>query len=193
MRHLRWYGLAAVIAGGILFPVAVAWACLPVASLTSNPAQAQPGSQVTVIGSEFGKNPVDIHFNALGGPVLATLTPDSNGNFSGAVTIPTDAAPGSAVLVATEAAGPSGSKGSAPGVPARALVQVVGPGGAPLALAAPQAGARPVSPLTTSSVGVGALALVALGVLGVALLVAASVAMVGTRRARPAAQVASDS
>jgi len=194
MRHLRWYGVAGVIVGGILFPVAVAWACLPVASLTSNTAQAQPGSQVTVTGSEFGSNPVDVHFNALTGPVLATLTPDSNGNFSGAVTIPSDAAPGSAVLVATEAAATAtGSKGSSPGVPARALIEVVGPGGAPLAPAAPVAGARPVSPLTTSSVGVGALALVALGALGVALLVAASVTMVGTRRARPAPQAASES
>jgi hypothetical protein len=149
---------------------------------------------VTVTGSEFGSNPVDIHFNALTGPVLATLTPDSNGNFSGAVTIPSDAAPGSAVLVATEAAATGkGPKGSSPGVPARALIQVVGPGGAPLAPAAPVAGARPVSPLTTSSVGVGALALVALGALSVALLVAASVTMVGTRRARPAPQAASES
>jgi hypothetical protein len=148
---------------------------------------------VTVTGSEFGSNPVDIHFNALTGPVLATLTPDSNGTFSGAVTIPSDAAPGSAVLVATEAAATAkGPKGSSPGVPARALIQVVGPGGAPLA-AGHGAGARPVSPLTTSSVGVGALALVALGALGVALLVAASVTMVGTRRARPAPQAASES
>ncbi len=194
MRHLRWYGVAGVIAGGVLFPWAAAWACLPVASLTSNPAQAQPGSQVTITGSEFGKNPVDIHFNALSGPVLATLTPDSNGNFSGAVTIPSDAAPGSAVLVATEAAATAtGSKGSSPGVPARALVDVVGPGGAPLAPAGPVAGARPVSPLTTSSAGAGALALVALGALGVALLLAASVTMIGTRRARPAPQVASES
>jgi hypothetical protein len=183
-----------VIAGGILFPLAAAWACLPVASLTSNPAQAQPGSQVTITGSEFGSNPVDIHFNALTGPVLATLTPDSNGTFSGAVTIPSDAAPGSAVLVATEAAAtPKGPKGSSPGVPARALIQVVGPGGAPLAPAGPVAGARPVSPLITSSVEAGALALVALGALGVALLVAASITMVGTRRARPAPQAASES
>ena len=194
MRHLRWYGFAGIIAGGVLFPLAAAWACLPVASLTTNQAMAQPGSQLTVTGAEFGSNPVDIHFNALTGPVLATLTPDDNGNFSGAVTIPSDAAPGSAVLVATEAAAtPTGSKGSSPGVPARALIEVVGPGGAPLAPAGPATAARPVSPLTTSSVGAGALALVALGVLGVALLVGAGFAMVGTRRARPAAQVASDS
>jgi hypothetical protein len=163
-----------------------------VASLTSNPAQAQPGSQVTVTGSEFGKAPVDIHFNALNGPVLATLTPDTNGNFSGAVTIPSDVAPGSAVLVATEAVGPGATRGSSPGVPARALVTVIGPGGAPLAPAAAQAGGRPAALLTTSSAGAVPLVLVALGALGVALLVAASVAMVGTRRARPAAQVVNE-
>ena len=194
MRHLRWYGLAGMVAGAILFPLAAAWACLPVASLTSNPAQAQPGSQVTLTGSEFGTNPVDIHFNALNGPVLATLNPDSNGNFSGAVTIPSDAAPGSAVLVATQAAATaSGSKGSSPGVPARALVTVVGPGGAPLAPVAAEAAGRPAALLVTSSAGAAPLILVALGALGVALLVAASVAMVGTRRARPAPQVASES
>ena len=193
MRHLRWYGLAGMVAGAILFPLAAAWACLPVASLTSNPAQAQPGSQVTLTGSEFGTNPVDIHFNALNGPVLATLNPDSNGNFSGAVTIPGDAAPGSAVLVATQAAATaSGSKGSSPGVPARALVTVVGPGGAPLAPVAAEAAGRPAALLVTSSAGAAPLILVALGALGVALLIAASVAMVGTRRARPAAQVVSE-
>src|SRR5256714_10945962 len=167
MRHVRLYGVAGVIAGGILFPVAAARACLPVASLTANTAQVQPGSQVTVTGSEFGSNPVDIHFNALTGPVLATLTPDSNGNFSGAVTIPSDAAPGSAVLLATEAAAiAKGTTGSSPGVPARALIQVVGPGGAPLAPVAAEAAGRPAALLVTSSAGAAPLILVALGAFG---------------------------
>lgn len=190
MRRLRWYGLTGIILGGALFPVAAAWACLPVASLNTSSATAQPGGQITVTGAEFGSNPVDIHFNSITGPVLATFTPngDANGTFSGAVTIPANASPGTAILVATEDAA---SRGSAPGAPARALVDIVGPGGAPLAPAGGVA-ARPVSPLVTSSVSTGGLVLVALGALGVALLVAASVAMVGTRRGRPAAEVVKD-
>lgn len=192
MRRPWWYGFAGVIAGAAIFPMAAAWACLPVASLSTNPATAQPGQQVTVTGSEFGSNPVEVHFNSLTGPVLATFTPDSAsfGSFSGPITVPASAATGPAVLVATEDA--TNGKGSSAGVPQRAVLEVVGPGGAPLAPAAPGAPARPVLPVVSSSTGAGALLLVGLGALGVALVVAAAVAMVGTRRPRTAPQVSGE-
>jgi len=183
------FGLVAAVGFGVLLiPAAVAWACLPVASMTSSPTAAQAGQQVHLTGSEFyGTNPVLIHFNALTGPVLATFTPDTNGNFAGTVTIPSNAQPGPAVLVATEAAataaGPTG--GSSAGVPTRTVVQIVGPGGsAPLAVA-PSGAGRPSGVVTsTSSVGAGALLLVALGVFGVALFLAGGVALVTSARRR---------
>jgi hypothetical protein len=181
------FGIAAAVSfGALLIPAAFAWACLPVASMTSSPAAAQGGQQVNVTGSEFyGTNPVQIHFNAIDGPVLATFTPNANGAFTGAVTIPTNAPVGPAVLVATEAAATATSPtgGSSAGVPTRTVVQIVGSGGsAPLAVA-PSGAARPSGVLTSSSsVGVGALLLVGLGVLGVALFLAGGVALVTDRR-----------
>jgi hypothetical protein len=183
------FGLAAAVAfGALLIPAAVAWACLPVANVTSSPAAAQAGQQVNITGSEFGSNPVQIHFNALNGPVLATFTPDSNGNFAGAVTLPADATTGPAVLVATEAsATATGNGGSSPGVPTRTVVQILGPGGsAPLAVS-PASQARPSGVVTSSSgVGSGALILVALGVFGVALFLAGGVALLTSGRRRQA-------
>jgi hypothetical protein len=182
--------------GALLIPAAVAWACLPVASLRTNLATIQAGQPLTVTGLEFyGSNPVQIHLNALNGPVLATFTPDGNGGFSGAVTIPADTPTGPAVLVATEAAAtPSGNGGSSAGVPTRTVIQVVGPGGsAPLAVT-PSGQGRPAGVVTTSSsVGTGALLLVALGVFGGALFLAGGVALVtsGRRRQTSAERVSS--
>jgi hypothetical protein len=184
------FGLAAAVCSvALLIPAAVAWACLPVANITASPTAAQAGQPVNVTGSEFGSNPVQIHFNALNGPVLATFTPDNNGNFAGAVTIPSSAQTGPAVLVATEAAatssGPTG--GSSAGVPTRTVVQVLGAGGsAPLAVTAAGAG-RPAGVVTSSSgVGTGALLLVGLGVFGVALFVAGGIALMTSGRRRQA-------
>lgn len=187
------FGIAAAIGfGALLIPAAFAWACLPVASIHASPATAQGGQQINVTGSEFyGSNPVQIHFNAIDGPVLATFTPDANGSFAGAVTIPSDAPVGPAVLIATEAAatatGPTG--GSSPGVPTRTVVQIVGAGGSTPLAVAPSGAARPSGVLTSSSsVGVGALLLVGFGVLGVALFLAGGVALLADRRRTAAAE-----
>ena len=184
-------GLAAAVCFGVLLvPAAVAWACLPVASVTSAPGSAQAGQQVTVTGNEFyGTNPVQIHFNGLNGPVLGQFTPNSNGAFVGAVTIPADAPVGPAVLVATEAAATATSPtgGSSAGVPTRTVVNVVGPGGSSPIAVAPSGIARPSGVVTqSSSVSTGALVLVALGVLGVALFVAGGVALITSGRRREA-------
>ena len=181
-------GLAVALGfGALLIPAAIAWACLPVASLKTNLATIQAGQPVNVIGSEFyGTNPVQIHLNTLTGPVLATFTPDSNGSFSGPVTIPADTPAGPAVLVATEAAATAtGNGGSSPGVPTRTVVQVVGPGGsAPLAVA-PSGQGRPAGVVTSSSaVSTGALLLVGLGVFGIALFLAGGVALATSGRRR---------
>lgn len=196
---MRWtwrkFGVAAAVGtGALLIPAAAAWACLPVANLTAKPATAQAGQPVNVIGSEFyGSNPVQIHFNALDGPVLGSFTPDGNGAFTGMVTIPANAPTGPAVLVATEAAATDTSPtgGSSPGVPTRTVVQVVGAGGsAPLALTPTGAGRTGVL-TSSSSVGTGVLLLVGLGVFGAALFLAGGIALMtgGRRRETATAKV----
>ena len=191
---LKKLGIAAAIGGGaLLVPAAVAWACLPVASLTSTPASAQAGQSITVNGNEFyGSNPVQIHFNALDGPVLATFTPNDNGSFSGAVTLPSNAPTGPAVLIATEAAATATSPtgGSSPGVPARTVVQITGAGGSTPLAVTPSAAGRPAGVVTTStSVSTGALVLIGLGVFGAALFLAGGIALVtGSRRRQTATE-----
>lgn len=189
----RWLvrsGVGVVIAGLVaLVPMADAWACLPLASLHANPAQVQPGGQVTVTGSEFGSNPVQIHFNALTGPVLATLNPTQTWprQISGTVTIP-NVAPGDYVLVATETATtPHGPFGSSAGVPARAVVEVVGPGGAPLAPPMSNLTVRPTGLQASSGLSLATLALIGLGAFGVALFLAGAVALVSAGRREPVA------
>lgn len=188
-KSIKKAGLAAAVCFGVLLvPAAIAWACLPVAGLTSSPSSVQAGQQVTVTGTEFyGSNPVDIHFGSLNGPVLGTFTPNSQGGFVGSVTIPADAPVGQAVLVATEAAATSSgsSGGSSAGVPARTVVNVVGPGGSsPVGVTPTGASGRSGVVTSSSTVSTGALLLVALGVFGVALFIAGGLALVTSGRRR---------
>lgn len=191
----RLSGGLAVGGAVMVIPAAAAWACLSLAGISTNNATVQPGQSVVVNGVEFGSNPVQIHYNGLNGPVLATATPDSNsGNFTQAVTIPATASPGQAVLVATEAAAtPDGkNNGSSTGAPARALINVTGAGGAPLAATSANA-ARATGVTTSAPTGVGTLALVGLGAAGVSLLAGGMFALVGSRRRSPVAETVKDS
>ncbi len=180
-------GFASAVAA--LVWAAVAWACIPVATLTTSPLQARAGEEVLVTGTEYGtKSPVLIRFNALDGPVLATLTPDRDGIIRGNVPIPAGTRPGSYVLVATQDAVPGETTW---GVPSRALVTVVGDGGAPVLTAPVEESetGRPVGLLRgDSSVGAGALVLAGVGVAGVAMFAAGMTALfLGRRRSVPQA------
>ena len=70
--------------------------------VTSDPGAGTPGSEVSVSGSGFtGDDCVDLALvNGDGPRLLATAFPDDAGDFSIAVTIPTDAAPGEYVIEA---------------------------------------------------------------------------------------------
>jgi hypothetical protein len=192
MQRVRRFGvlgfgaaLAAVAAAG------AAWACVPVATLNVSPAQVKPGEEVALTGNFYNnKNPVLIRFNALDGPVLTTITPtDSAGQpgtddsrlINAKVTIPADVRPGNYVLVATQE--PVLGRNTW-GVPSRALVTVVGDGGAPVVAAplTPIEDSRPAGLERGGSVGAGALVLVALGVAGVAMFLAGTAAMFAGRR-----------
>lgn len=195
MRQLRRAGLVGAGAGIVAVLVAAAaWACIPVATLNVSPAQARPGEQVTVTGSFYGKkSPVVLRFNTLDGPVVGTITPDkSSGLLSGTFVVPADARPGNYVLIATQEA----VRGETTwGVPSRALLTVVGQGGAPV-VGAPLAPAevnRPVGLVEGDSVGGGELLLAGLGVAGVAMFLAGMAALLAGRRREGTAAVRVDS
>jgi len=167
---VRWWTIGlGLVAAIVLVPAASAWACLGLAGLTASPTAAQPGSTIQLKGVEFGSNPVQIHLDGLNGPVLATIAPTS-GIFTQSLTLPADLSNGPHVLVATESAVTANglNNGAANGTPARALIQV-GPATASAASPAPLANLTQSS----SSSGVGTFVLIALGVAGGSLFLAA--------------------
>jgi hypothetical protein len=179
------------VAGAILLSVAaIAWACVPFASLKVTPETVEPGQEVTVTGAQFNMvMPVVIHLDALDGRELAQVMANSPKGpfFSLSVVIPPDVPPGSHVLVATQDPPPWG--GVTWGVPARALITVGHPTSAAATPPVPGGALR----LTRESVGWSALALVALGVAALALLAFGVVAAVasGRRSGRRTAAVSS--
>lgn len=98
------------------------------ARMDVSPAVVEPGGEITVEGLwNFADTPVELRWGGLDGEVLATV--ESDGSFGPeSITIP-DAEPGPYVLVADQEV-PADHVG-AKAIPARALVQVVAPGGTP--------------------------------------------------------------
>jgi hypothetical protein len=163
-----------------LLYASTSWACIFLAGITTSASNVQPGGSLTINGLSFGSNPVALHLDSLTGTVLATVTPDGQGNFSQAVTIPQDVGNGRHVVVATEeAATPDGSNGgSAQGVPARAAFQV--------GAAAATAVATPAGPVqVTSNVGVGPLVLIGVAVACAGVLLGGLISFVASRSRRP--------
>ena len=186
MRRTR-VALVALLTGGFfIFSAGTAWAP-HVAQLLVEPRVVNPGDTVTVTGTRgFGaEQPVDVRLDDIDGPVLGTFQTDDQ--FFAAfgpvqVTIPADISPGAHTLVATQVL--DAEDAHIRGVPARAAIEVVGPGGLPAEnppLVEPVE-PRPDQLAVGDEVGLGALALVALGVAGVAMFAAAMVALVTARR-----------
>lgn len=114
-----------------------------VARLDVTPAQVAPGGQVTVSSAPsggFGDADVTVRWDSLDGPVLGTFPSDPFGPET--VTIPADATPGRHVLIADQVVGEEGT--GVRGIPARAAIDVIGPGGeVPDAVQAPSPAALP--------------------------------------------------
>lgn len=180
--------LAAAITVVVMLSAFAAWACISVAGMRVTPTSAKAGDQVTVSGFEFNsRTNAVIRWNAVDGPVLAEVKPDG-GDFTAQVTIPADAKAGNYVLVATQE---PDVQSTTWGIPARALVQVVGDGGAPV-VGEPVGEARvdrPVGLVTTESAGLGDLALAGLGAAGVAMFIAGMAALAAGRKTRVAETV----
>lgn len=177
MRKSRWrVSLGVVVAGAVLVPAALAWACVGLMSLTTGSSTVQAGGKVTVIGREFYEGqPVEIHLDSPTGRLLLSVpapTSTMTSKFSVDVTIPTDVPNGTHVLVATQ---PGHYMNS--GSPARATIYV---GTSPPAPAAAQARAADLS-RDKAPTGV-ALALIGLGTALIALLVAGLITVLAGRR-----------
>jgi hypothetical protein len=198
MRQGRRRGLAGLfgVAAAVLLQSAGGWACASLASVEVTPNVVRPGQDVAWKGTFFIKDePVQLHWNALDGPVLSTSTPPSadnglHGNWrfvEGTFTVPADLKAGTYLVVATQNA----VKGSQTwGVPARALVQVSD--GTPLVgqSSGPPAQARPTDLVSTESLSSSDFLLAALGAGGVGLLLAgvAIVVAAGRKADAPHAQ-----
>ena len=186
MRNIRRLAVGAFAVGVVAALMTdTAWACIAGPTLDVVPRQANAGSQVTLKGVSYNRNPVVVRFNALDGPILGTIQPtggtgtSSNWDLEGTVTLPADAKPGNYVLIATQ---PS-TDGKLTQIPTRALVSITGTTapvvGAPLT--APPA-ERPVGLAEGDPVSTAAKVLVGLGVAGVALFLAGMAALFAARR-----------
>jgi hypothetical protein len=170
-------GIATVVA------TATAWACVSGPSVTLNPTKASPGDTVGLSMRDFRKaDPVELRWNDLNGPVLATFESNGSGTpIPGEFTVPADAKPGNYLLIFSQKA-PDGKVSQ---VPVRALFTVSGPNGAtPVVGAAtsPVDESRPAGLVTEdNSVSGGTLALVALGVAGVGMFLAGMAALFAGR------------
>jgi hypothetical protein len=179
----------------VLVASAAAWACVSGPSATLNLANAKPGDTVTLTMRDFRKaDPIQLRWNDLGAPTLATFEHNGSGSpFTGTFAVPADAKPGNYVLVLTQTA-PDGKLAQ---MPVRTLITVTSPNGSTPVLGAdvaPVEANRPVGLVTEddSTISGGTLALVALGVGGVAMFLAGMAALLAGRgRAAEVARVRS--
>ncbi len=179
--------LVVLLAGtAVLVPATAAWAP-HVPQLNVTPAQVRPGEQVTVVGTRgYGfTNPVEIRFNSPDGPVLGSFQPDKQSYAAwgpGTITIPADTKAGTYTLYATQQV--TGLETHIRGIPARATIDVIGPGGAPvLTRQAVPPGQRGASELVRNDGPSGvALLMVGLGVAGLAMFGAGMAALAASRR-----------
>ena len=190
MRQVRRWAIAGVgsAAAGMLM-AAAAWACVsgPVVSLSTINAKA--GQEIGVTGTGFRANDqLLVRFNALDGPVLATVGPPvTGGTLDTKVTIPAGTKPGSYVLVITQ----QNAAGQMSLAPVRAALSVVGDAGANPVLGAQGSAVdntqRAVGlAKSDQTVSGGTLALVALGVGGIGMFLAGMAALFAGRRSSAA-------
>jgi hypothetical protein len=185
MRSKRWAAAGIVAAGGVLLAAAAAWACVSGPAVNLSTVNAKPGQEVTINGTNWSKaDPVTVRWNALDGPVLATLDKPESGRVTGTFTVPADARAGNYVVVLSQ----SSTDGKLSQLPVRSLISVVPENGAAPAVGAalvPTDTARPSGLISTdNSVSGATLFLIGLGVAGVGMFVAGMAALFAGRRAR---------
>ena len=187
MRIRKRWGLVTLVALVPAIAVSLASPALGrhnFSMLKVNPELGTSGAEVAVSGFSYPVNAkVSIRFNALDGPVLAELEPNSNQDIAGTVRIPEGTPTGRYVLYAVQ----YDAAGKVNRIPGRAAMTVVGPGGAPAAMATGlELDPRPSDFVRAEGASAGELALVALASLGAAALLTLLVTRIAVSR-RPAA------
>jgi len=175
---------AAAAAGALVIVTATAFACVSGAAANLSTLTAKPGQEVGVTMRDFRKaDPVQVRWNALDGPVLASFDQKGDGNpFQGTFTVPQTASPGNYVVVLTQTT----ADGKLTQLPVRVALTVTSANGSSPVLGASTAPVeqnRPVGLASAdNSVSTASLLLVALGVAGIGMFVVGLVALVASRR-----------
>lgn len=106
----RWY---LVVLGAVAAPVvgaSLAYACTALATLSLNPGSGAEGQTITVTGRGFSQHdpadsrtgqPVEIRFDSVRAPLLATAAPGADGTFTAQIKVPQVPA-GDHVVIATQ-------------------------------------------------------------------------------------------
>ncbi|GAC1643506.1 MAG: hypothetical protein NVS9B11_13070 [Candidatus Dormibacteraceae bacterium] len=180
----RLFAATAGAAGLWLVSASTILACIPIATLNLSQAEATPGSKITATMQQASTRAGDItlHWNAVDGPVLATATPGVGG-MTATFNVPSDAKGGYFLVVATQDSKPDVGTF---GLPARAVLHVVGSGGSPVNSTVPTSTvpARASGLAVDPGPDLGVLALVALAAAAVGLIVVGTAALVVSRNPR---------
>lgn len=169
----------------------VAYACIPIATLSLSQTTGAPGSEVQAsIHAISGKDapPVAFHWASVDGTVLATATPTEGGT-TASLTIPSSVSQsGDYLIIATQTLA---SGHETWGMPARAVIHVDVPGSVAKAPAnAAVAGSSGPAGLTTGSgLGTAVLVLIAVATAAAGLLVVGGASVLAGRGAPKAEPV----
>ena len=203
-RRLLWVAAGTTAVTVLAVTAVTAFACVPIAILRLSAdqlavnqlvpvPQVAPGGQVSAYIHEISGSsnpPVTFHWDAVDGPVLATVQPsDDTPGVKATLTVPQSATPGAHLIIATEPAVPAAAKGENPtwGMPVRAAVFVTGGSGSAPVASTVAPGVAGLGSDSGVSVGVLMLIAAATAVAGIAIATAAA----WTLRRRESGQPAS--
>lgn len=124
----------------VLVGISGAFACTNLATLLPSTDTARPGERVTILGASFRVSrvadqptpPVQLRWETVDGPVLATAVPDHIGAISVTIDVP-EAPAGHAIIVATQQREVVGADSQVHlvhevGTPARTSIRILAPG-----------------------------------------------------------------
>ncbi|GAC1505163.1 MAG: hypothetical protein NVS1B3_02980 [Candidatus Dormibacteraceae bacterium] len=181
---IRLFAAASGAAGVWFVSASSILACIPIATLNLSQAEATPGSKITATMQQANTRAGDItlHWKTVDGPVLTTATPGAGG-MTATFTVPSDATGGYYLVIATQDSKPDVGTF---GLPARAVLHVIGTGGSPINSTVPTStvGARASGLAVDPGPDLGVLALVALAAAALGLIVVGTAALVVSRSPR---------
>ena len=186
-RAQRWALFGAGAIASAILSMTAAWACVSGPAVNLSAVEAKAGQEIGIKGASFRTtDELQVRFNAVDGPLLTTIRP-VGGTFEGTFVVPPETRAGSYVIVAFQ----NDANGKMSQAPIRAMLSVVGAGGAApvVGASAPVDQRTPGLVVNDESMSGGTLALIALGAGGIGMFVA-GVGAVAAGRRRPAAEAA---